>query len=67
MDNATTSAPAYPIPRPTTGHDARFCHGLALDISRVLHRYGYPPMHTGADLLRLQQALFALIYQEQTP
>jgi hypothetical protein len=63
----TTPAPVYPIPRPGTGHDARFCHGLALDVANVLHRYGYPPVHCGADLLRLQQALFTLIYQEKTP
>jgi hypothetical protein len=67
MDNATTPAPAYPIPRPTAGHDARFCHGLAFDVAHVLHRYGYPPVRTGADLLRVQQALFTLIYQETTP
>ena len=64
---ATTPAPAYPIARPATGHDARFCLGLALDVAQVLHRYGYPPVLTGADLVGLQQALFTLIYQEKTP
>jgi hypothetical protein len=65
MDTTTTvPAPAYPIAAPATGDDARFCLGLAIDVAQVLHRYGYPPVHTGADLVRLQQALFALIYQE---
>ena len=68
MDTITTTAPApaYPIAQPATGHDARFCLGLTLDVAQVLHRYGYPPVHTGADLLRLQQALFTLIYQQET-
>lgn len=65
MDTTTAPAPAYPIPRPA-GHDARFCSGLTLDVAEVLHHYGYPPVHTGADLLRVQQALFTLIYQEKT-
>jgi hypothetical protein len=60
------STPTYPIGRPA-GHDARFCCGLALDVATVLHRYGYPAARTGADLLRVQQALFNLIYQEKTP
>jgi hypothetical protein len=65
MNNATTAA-AYPIPRPASGDDdARFCLGLALDVAQVLHRYGYPPVLTGVDLGRLQQALFTLIYQEK--
>jgi hypothetical protein len=63
----TTPAPAYPIARPASGEDTRFCVGLALDVAQVLHRHGYPPVRTGADLLRLQHALFTLIYQEQTP
>jgi hypothetical protein len=37
---------------------------LALDVAAVIARYGYPPLHTGADLTRLQLALFTLIYQE---
>jgi hypothetical protein len=62
----TDPTPAYPIPRPVTGDDARFCYGLGLDVATVLHRYGYPPITTGADLARVQQALFTLIYQEET-
>lgn len=54
----------YPIRRPADGTDSRFTVGLALDIAAVLARHGYPPITTGADLLRLQQALFTLIYQE---
>ena len=45
------SSPAYPVPRPHTGQDARFTLGLALDV--VLARHGYPPIATGADLVRL--------------
>jgi hypothetical protein len=56
--------PAYPIPR--MGADARFNLGLALDVAEVLAHHGYPPLTTGADLLRLQQALFAVIYQPAT-
>jgi hypothetical protein len=54
----------YPISRPTTGSDNRFSVGLAIDVAAVLHRHGYPPITTGVDLVRLQTALFNLIYQE---
>ena len=61
--------PAYPIRRPDrdadSGTDSRFTIGLALDIAAVLARHGFPPITTGADLLRVQQALFTLIYQEK--
>jgi hypothetical protein len=60
------STAAYPIERPERGSDDRFTVGLALDIAAVLARHGYPPVATGGDLLRLQQALFTLIYQETT-
>ena len=60
------STHAYPIGRPEHGTDPRFSVGLALDVAAVLTRHGYPPIDTGADLLRLQQALFTLIYQETT-
>jgi hypothetical protein len=56
----------YPIPRPACGDDARFCYGLGLDVAAVLHRYGYPKLTTGSDLTRVLQALFTLIYQEET-
>jgi hypothetical protein len=60
----TARTPTYPISRPTSGDDSRFTIGLALDGADVLARHGYPPLRTGADLLRLQQALFTIIYQE---
>lgn len=59
-----TSTPAYPLPRPKHGDDARFSLGLALDIAAIPARHGYPPVATGRDVLRLHQALFAFIYQE---
>jgi hypothetical protein len=58
-----TATPAYPLPRPANNTDTRFSVGLALDIAAVLTRHGYPPFTAGADLVRLQQALFGLIYQ----
>ena len=61
--------PAYPIRRPDRdaddGTDSRFSIGLSLDVAAVLTRHGFPPITTGADLVRVQQALFALIYQEK--
>jgi hypothetical protein len=60
--------PAYPIPRPASGEDPRFNLGLALQVASVLADHGYPPLEAGADLLRLQTALFTLIYQpKETP
>ncbi|MFG3701606.1 hypothetical protein ACGF5C_27395 [Micromonospora sp. NPDC047620] len=61
----STDVPAYPIHRPDSRADDRFTVGLALDVADVLTRHGYPPLTRGVDLLRLQQALFTLIYQEQ--
>lgn len=65
-----TAQPSYPIPRPATDSDARgdarFTTGLTVDVADVLARHGYPPLRTGADLVRLQQALFTLIYQPAT-
>jgi hypothetical protein len=57
--------PVYPIPRPATGDDHRFCYALSIDVAAVLHRHGYPPVLTGADLARVQQALFTLIYHQE--
>jgi hypothetical protein len=62
----SVGSPAYPISRPGSGADDRFTVGLALDVAAVLARHGYPPLTCGADLQRLQQALFTLIYQETT-
>lgn len=62
-----TSDRSYPIPRPESGDDRRFCLGLALDISKVLADYNYPPITTGTDLIYWQQRLFTTIYQEKQP
>lgn len=56
--------PAYPVERPEGGDDPRFCFGLAYDVAKVLHRYGYPSVRNGRDFVRLQQVLFRFIYQE---
>ena len=61
----TGPEPVYPIARPTSGDDARFCLGLAYDIAQVVAGYGYPPITCGGDLRRLQQALFTFIYQHK--
>jgi len=57
--------PAYPVPDPGE-HDPRFTLGLTLDVATVLTAHGYPPPAAGADLLRLQQALFRSIYRDDT-
>jgi hypothetical protein len=62
----TDRAPAYPIPRPASGDDARFCYGLGLDVAAVLHRHGFPKVTTGPDLSRVLSALFTLIYDQET-
>jgi hypothetical protein len=63
MSAASCPAPAYPIARPDR-EDTRFSIGLLLDVAAVLHQHGYPPLRTGPDLTRLQQALFTTIYQQ---
>ena len=63
-DHDTTPAPAYPLGIPATRHDTRFSARFMDDILNVLTRHGYPPVATGADLLRLQDALFRMIYLE---
>jgi hypothetical protein len=61
---SVTSASAYPLPRPANNADARFSLALALDVADVLTRHGYPALAAGTDLIRLQQALFGLIYHQ---
>jgi hypothetical protein len=58
-------APLYPVPLP--GDDPRFTFGLLHDVIEVVAAHGYPPITTGADLLRFQQALFTAIYQPEGP
>lgn len=55
--------PVYPLPRPVD--DPRFTFGLVLDVARVLKAHGFPPLVAGPDLLRLQQALFTMIYSDE--
>ena len=53
---------AYPLPRPED--DPNFNLGLIIDVSKVLTDHGYPAIHQGGDIVRLQQALFGFIYGE---
>ncbi|QGK72450.1 hypothetical protein GIY23_20640 [Allosaccharopolyspora coralli] len=51
----------------TVDDDPRFTLGLVLDVAEVLERHGYPafrgPCAVGtADLVDLQQTLFAFLY-----
>lgn len=50
----------YPLPRPDD--DPRFTLGLILDVRSVLTKHGYPAPESGADLVRLQQAMFGFLY-----
>jgi hypothetical protein len=50
----------YPMPAPAD--DDRFTHGFVFDVADVLKVHGFPPVRSGADLVRLQQALFAFLY-----
>lgn len=56
----------YPVAH--TDHDPRFTIGLVLDVARVLEQHGYPGFRgpfaadNAADLVELQQALFAFLY-----
>jgi hypothetical protein len=50
----------YPLPRPYT--DERFTIGLVIDVAAVLQQHRYPPVTSGGDLVRLQQALFGFVY-----
>lgn len=59
---AQVPAAVYPVARSGGGGDARFTYGLALDVAAALARHGFPPVRAGAHLVRVQQALFELIY-----
>jgi hypothetical protein len=63
MESTTPASrrPAYPLRRPASD-DQRFTVELVMDISDVLAAHGYPPIATGNDLLRWQNALFTIIY-----
>lgn len=46
-----------------TADDPRFTFGLTYDVAEVLKKHGYEPIKTGAEFLRLQQALFRFLYR----
>ena len=51
----------YPLPRPA--EDPRFTFGLIREVAQVLTDHGYPKADSGADHVRLQQALFGFLYE----
>jgi hypothetical protein len=51
---------SYPLPRPAD--DSRFTFGLIREVAQVLVKHGYPPVDSGPDNIRLQQALFRFLY-----
>jgi hypothetical protein len=55
----------YPLPRPESGNDPRFCFGLLHEAAELLERHGYPPL-TGRDAVELNLALFQVIYAPAT-
>lgn len=54
---------AYPLPRTET--DPRFNMGLTIDVIKVLEDHGYPAIHQGGDVVRLQEALFGFLYGQE--
>ena len=62
LEFAEEPAPVYPVARSGRGGDAWFTYGLALEVATVLARHGYPQVRAAADLVRVQQCLFELIY-----
>lgn len=54
----------YPLARPANDRDPRFTFGLIRDVAKVLAEHGFPPVDSGTDHVRLQQALFNFIYEE---
>lgn len=55
-----TDGSLYPLPRPE--NDPKFTFGLIHEVGKVLADAGYPPVVSGSDHVRLQQALFGFIY-----
>lgn len=55
---------SYPLPRPAD--DQRFTVGFVLNVADTLVSAGFPAMN-GADLVRLQSALFEFIYESAPP
>jgi hypothetical protein len=59
---SSSTAAAYPLPRPACDDDPRFTSGLVFDIADVLTNHGHPhPADT--DWADLMLALFRFLYQ----
>jgi hypothetical protein len=50
----------YPLP--PLDEDPRFTAGLLFDAAKLLRDHHYPMPSSGADLIRLQTALFEFLY-----
>lgn len=60
LTNPAKPPPTYPLPHPD--EDPNFNVGLLIEVAEVLAKHSYPPIAEGADLVRLQQALFGFLY-----
>ncbi|MFB9367250.1 hypothetical protein [Kitasatospora albolonga] len=69
MDSSSTGPAPAPViyPLPALDDDFRFTFGLLSDIAAVVAGHGYPPVTSGPDLIRLQQALFSFLYSKDVP
>lgn len=59
------SARVYPLPRPESGDDPRFCFGLIHDVGKVLESHGFPPVRNGSDHVDLMTALFGFVFASE--
>jgi hypothetical protein len=51
----------YPLPRPAD--DPRFTFGFIRAVAQVIAEHGFPPVDSGTDHVRLQQALFGFLFE----
>lgn len=60
----STREPVYPLSCPAAD-DPRFTFGFVIEVAKAITKAGYPPFESGLDLVRLQQALFQMIYARE--